>query len=131
MKELNLEEKQKIALDILKELKKICIENNLRFYLGYGTLLGAIRNEKIIPWDDDIDVIMPREDYMKLLEIFPEKSNYKILSIYNTKDYGRADLYSYQRQHGAGNTGRKSSLRRRNRSGRCPGGRYHCILWRP
>lgn len=87
MREIDLKEKQNIEINILKEFKRICTENNLKYYLAYGTLLGAVRNQKIIPWDDDVDVIMPREDYMKLLEIFPTESNYKLLSIYNVKSY--------------------------------------------
>lgn len=56
-------------LDILDYFDKVCKENNLNYYLGGGTLLGSIRHNGIIPWDDDIDVYMPREDYEKLLKL--------------------------------------------------------------
>ena len=61
-------------LTILKEFDKFCRENNLTYWLEYGTMLGAIRHKGYIPWDDDIDVGMPRNDYERLRDIFEEKS---------------------------------------------------------
>lgn len=55
--------------DILKQFIKICEENNLRYYLCYGSMIGAIRHKGFIPWDDDIDVAMPRPDYQKFSKI--------------------------------------------------------------
>lgn len=55
-----IEEVQKIELGILEYLDRVCRDNNLRYYLAYGTLLGAVRHQGFIPWDDDIDVWMPR-----------------------------------------------------------------------
>lgn len=65
----NKEELFLCLTEILKEFDRVCKENNLRYYLFAGTLLGAIRHKGIIPWDDDIDVAMPRADYNKLLEL--------------------------------------------------------------
>lgn len=56
-------------LKLLKLFKKICKKNNLEFYLNFGSLLGSIRHHGFIPWDDDVDVMMIREDYNKLLSI--------------------------------------------------------------
>ena len=57
----------KIALvAVLDKFIQVCEANNLRYYMAYGSALGAIRHKGIIPWDDDIDVQMPREDYEKI-----------------------------------------------------------------
>lgn len=58
-----------IELDILKAFIGVCKKNNLRYYLLGGSCLGAIRHHGYIPWDDDIDVGLPRKDYNKLMEI--------------------------------------------------------------
>lgn len=58
-----------IELEILKEFANFCENKQLRYYLAYGTLLGAVRHQRFIPWDDDIDIIMPGPDYMKFLEL--------------------------------------------------------------
>ncbi len=82
---------KKIELDILVYIDELCDKFGLTYYLAYGTLLGAIRHKGFIPWDDDIDIWMPRDDYNKLHEIISidQSPNYQILSILNDKHYGR------------------------------------------
>lgn len=60
---------QKLTLETLVLTKNFLDENNLRFFLGEGTMLGAVRHHGFIPWDDDVDILMPREDYDKLIEL--------------------------------------------------------------
>jgi len=62
-----------IQLELLEELKKVCKKHNLTYFAFYGALLGAMRHKGFIPWDDDIDVAMKREDYEKLCKIGPEE----------------------------------------------------------
>jgi len=64
------EEIKKKELNILLSFQEFCVKYDLRFYLSGGTLLGAIRHHGFIPWDDDIDVCMPRRDYERLIEIY-------------------------------------------------------------
>ncbi|MCR4605058.1 MAG: LicD family protein [Eubacterium sp.] len=71
-KDIELREYQLILLGILKDVAAVCREHNIRFYLGEGTMLGAIRHKGFIPWDDDIDIIMYRKDYERFLEVAPE-----------------------------------------------------------
>ena len=59
-----------IQLEILSAIDAFCRQNVLRYSLAYGTLIGAVRHKGYIPWDDDIDLLMPRPDYDKFLETF-------------------------------------------------------------
>lgn len=64
---------QLTELEILKELDRVCRKHNLRYYVVGGTLIGAVRHKGFIPWDDDIDVSMPRKDFDKLCKIAKEE----------------------------------------------------------
>ncbi|MCD8356301.1 MAG: LicD family protein [Clostridia bacterium] len=70
-----IREIQEIQIGALRHLKHICQKYSLTFYLSNGTLLGAIKYKKFIPWDDDIDIFMPREDYEKLVRLTEINTN--------------------------------------------------------
>lgn len=72
---LNLNELKKIQLEILKYVHEFCIRNEICYFLVYGTLIGAVRHQGYIPWDDDIDICMPRPDYERFLKLFNKSKN--------------------------------------------------------
>ena len=69
-KELTLEEIQQESKRILRVIDSFCEKNDISYSLGYGALIGAIRHKDCIPWDDDIDIIMTRPNYNRLVELF-------------------------------------------------------------
>ena len=79
IKPIELEEMHTLLLDILDVFHNFCEENNLKYVLCGGTLIGAIRHKGFIPWDDDIDVQMPVEDYKKLKELWKDNEKYKLI----------------------------------------------------
>ena len=70
MKMLSLKEIQLVSLDILKDVHSFCVDNNITYSLAYGTLIGAVRHQGFIPWDDDVDIMMPRPDYERFCKTF-------------------------------------------------------------
>ena len=78
---------QMISLKILEYVDKICRENNLKYSLVGGTLIGAIRHKGFIPWDDDVDIMMPRPDYEKFLEIMDKTESKKYKALYFSDKY--------------------------------------------
>lgn len=75
-----LKKLQRTELEILKDIDRVCRENNIHYFVIYGTLLGAIRHSGFIPWDDDIDIGMARDDFEKFIKIANNylKENYKV-----------------------------------------------------
>ena len=70
MKQLTLQEIQAQSLEILQTVHDFCLANDIRYSLAYGTLIGAIRHKGFIPWDDDIDIIIPRPDFDRFCRTF-------------------------------------------------------------
>lgn len=85
--ERRLDSIHEIQLAFLLETDRICRKHNIKYFLGGGTLLGAIRHKGFIPWDDDADIMMLREDFDRFCEIAPKElpSNMTFQSYYTDK----------------------------------------------
>ena len=88
-----LREAQLIMLDMLVEFDAICQKHNLKYWIDSGTLLGAVRHQGFIPWDDDIDLSMPVEDYRKFKEIANGELSENIF--FQTKETDKEFLFDY------------------------------------
>lgn len=76
-------------IEILKDIDSLCKSNDITYYAAWGTLLGTVREGGFIPWDDDLDICMKREDYNKFLEISSGlPSNYDVMCFKNNPEYG-------------------------------------------
>lgn len=90
-KKIELQEMKKIQLEILKYVHEICTENNIKYFLMAGSLLGAIRHDGFIPWDDDIDIALAHDDYLRLLNILKESKH----KLYTLLDHSTQSDYFY------------------------------------
>ncbi len=77
-KQITDDEAKIIRLGILKELDSFCKQNELKYYLGFGTLIGAIRHHGFIPWDDDCDVWMTRHDLDRFIKLYQDNELYRV-----------------------------------------------------
>lgn len=101
---IGLEERKKIQLEMLKKIDAFCKANNIKYSLAFGTLLGAIRHKGFIPWDDDVDIMMPLPDMLRFKELFHSETmkycdidtdryfEYPFSRIANTQTYDRRGL---------------------------------------
>lgn len=88
MQKMNLEQLKKVELDILIEIDRFCREHGIKYSLGGGTLLGAVRHKGFIPWDDDIDLNMTRDNYDRFIALFSrEKGRYRVITYQNNPQY--------------------------------------------
>lgn len=77
-----------VLLDMLIEFDKVCIKHGLTYFMDGGSLIGTIRHKGFVPWDDDIDVVMPRKDYEKFIKLSHEFSDpYFLQNAYTDKDF--------------------------------------------
>ena len=88
MKQLTKEEIKQIQLEIMDSIHAFCEQHVLRYSLAYGTLIGAMRHKGYVPWDDDIDIMMPRPDYERFIHEYPGyKKNHVVQTHKNDKSY--------------------------------------------
>ena len=80
MREIQVAELRRIQIEILKELVRFCDDNQIRYFLCGATLLGAVRPKGFIPWDDDIDIMILRKDYQRLLELYKNNDIFTLFS---------------------------------------------------
>ncbi len=80
MKKLTNEDIQRISVDILVYIDKLCREHNIDYSIFYGSLIGVERHKGYIPWDDDLDIVLTRPNYERLLELLKKQEDYLLLS---------------------------------------------------
>ena len=84
----DIHELRQIQIGILDEVHRFCESHNLRYFLSSGTLIGAVRHKGYIPWDDDIDIYMPRKDYEKFLATYHDQTGrFKSINPYQESNY--------------------------------------------
>ncbi len=86
MREMTLREVQMMTLDIAKNVHEFCTRNNITYYLAYGSLIGALRHKGFIPWDDDMDLLMPRPDYERFCKEYKSEKGFKVISRITNKE---------------------------------------------
>ncbi|MBP3942152.1 LicD family protein [Sphingobacteriaceae bacterium WQ 2009] len=87
---LTQEQKEKhknILIHVFKEFISICEKHNLAYFCCGGTAIGVVRHQGIIPWDDDIDILMPRDDYEKFIAIYKDNENFELITPENNNNY--------------------------------------------
>ena len=106
LRKIGSDDIKRISLDILIDVASFCERNNIRYYLACGTLLGAVRHKGFIPWDDDVDIMMPRPDFIRFMDLYesdrfkgywPSEGRYYYGKVYDPKTIKYEKGYDYKK----------------------------------
>ena len=106
LRKIGSDDIKRISLDILIDVASFCEKNNIRYYLACGTLLGAVRHKGFIPWDDDVDIMMPRPDFIRFMDLYksdrfkgywPSEGRYYYGKVYDPKTIKYEKGYDYKK----------------------------------
>lgn len=88
-RQISVEDMKKLQLNILQNIAEFCEKNKIEYYLFAGTLIGAVRHRGYIPWDDDLDICMKREDYNRFFRLYNSSKNprYRAICLENNQEY--------------------------------------------
>lgn len=87
MRKMTTKDIQEVSLNILNDVHSFCIENDISYSLYGGTMIGAIRHHGFIPWDDDVDIAMPRPDYERFISSYKSLNGYKLFASGTKNNY--------------------------------------------
>ena len=89
MRKMTTRDIQLVSLDILKDVHEFCVNNDIKYTLFGGSLIGAIRHNGFIPWDDDVDIAMPRPEYERFVSTYKSDKGYKLIH----REKGKNDVF--------------------------------------